>query len=72
MNKQKKDNKMKSTLKKYKQNLKIDFDFIYSYKTRVATFNHNEQTIHPLGWWSVTTSKHINYVADEYAYKVVR
>ncbi len=45
-------------------------DSVYSYDTKVAEIDHNKRTITPLGWWSVTTSKHINYVGSEYGYKV--
>lgn len=48
---------------RYKQNLRMDGDKVYSYNTHVATKNGRELIIH--GWWSVTTSKHINYVASE-------
>tara|TARA_R100001594_G_C3877239_1_gene225029 strand:- start:196 stop:387 length:192 start_codon:yes stop_codon:yes gene_type:complete len=61
-----------TTLNKYKQNLKTDSNYIYSYNTRVASINHKNKTIEPLGWWSVTTSKHINYVGLEYGYKVLK
>lgn len=53
----------KMKLSKYKQNLKIDGNNIYSYNTNVAIIKNNE--LHQLGWWSVTTQKHINYVANE-------
>ena len=52
------------TLDKYKQNLKIMGDDVYSYSTHVATIEHPNLKQH--GWWSVTTQKHINYVANEY------
>jgi len=49
------------TLPKYKQNLKIQGNNVWSYTTIVATIDgHN---LHQLGYWSVTTQKHINYVA---------
>ena len=51
------------TFDKYKQNLKQQGDNIYSYDTHVATIKGNE--LHQLDWWSVTTQKHINYVANE-------
>ena len=60
----------RSTLEKYKQNLKVDYHNIWSYDTKVAEIDHNKRTITPLGWWSVTTSKHINYVGSEYGYEV--
>ena len=52
-----------NTFDKYKQNLKQQGDNIYSYNTHVATIKGNES--HQLDWWSVTTQKHINYVANE-------
>ena len=58
------------TFDKYKQNLKADSNNIFSYDTKVADIDHVKREITPLGWWSVTTSKHINYVASEYGYKV--
>lgn len=58
------------TLDKYKQNLRVTDDAVYSYETWVADIDHKSKTIKPLGWWSVTTSKHINYVGSEYGYKV--
>ena len=58
------------TFDKYKQNLKADSNNVFSYNTKVADIDHNTRQITPLGWWSVTTSKHINYVASEYGYRV--
>lgn len=52
-----------TNLKKYKQNLKIENDNVISYSTIVAKIE-NDMLIQ-LGWWSVTTQKHINYVARE-------
>lgn len=45
--------------------------YVYSYDTKVAEIDHLARTVIPLGYWSVTTSKHINYVAREYGYEVV-
>ena len=59
-------------MKKYKQNLRTDNNYIYSYNTKVAEIDHINKTIQPLGWWSVTTSKHINYVGSEYIYEVLK
>ena len=55
---------------KYKQNLRATDNYIYSYETKVAEIDHETRTIKPLGWWSMTTSKHINYVGYEYGYEV--
>ncbi len=48
---------------KYKTNLTKVNDDIYSYTTKVATIDKNN--LIQLGYWSVTTQKHINYVANE-------
>lgn len=58
--------------KKYKANLSVIGDNIYSYSTHVATINHETSEVLAHGWWSVTTSKHINYVANELNYKVIK
>jgi len=50
-------------LTKYKQNLRIEGNKVISYVTHVATIKGNE--LHQLGYWSKTTQKHINYVANE-------
>ena len=46
---------------KYTKNLRYDLDAIYSYGVKVADINMVSRTIHSLGKWSVTTSKHYNY-----------
>jgi hypothetical protein len=51
------------TFDKYKQNLRQDQNRIVSYSTHVATIEG--ETLIQLGWWSMTTQKHINYVAKE-------
>ena len=51
------------TFKKYKANLSYDGHSVFSYGTRVAHVDGQE--LKQLGWWSVTTQKHINYAADE-------
>jgi hypothetical protein len=50
-------------MKKYKQNLKLEGNKVISYTTHVATIKGDE--LHQLGYWSMTTQKHINYVAKE-------
>jgi hypothetical protein len=55
---------------RYKQNLKVENDKVYSYKTHVATINHENRTVEALGYWSQTTTKHINHVARECGYIV--
>jgi hypothetical protein len=59
-------------LRKYTENLRVDNDYIYSYDTKVATIDHEKREVTPLGWWSVTTSKHINYAAKEMGMRVVK
>ena len=55
-------------LPKYKENLRIiNGKDVYSYSTLVAEIKDDE--LHVFGWWSRTTSKHINYVADYYNLK---
>tara|TARA_R110001599_G_scaffold264434_1_gene465037 strand:- start:128 stop:319 length:192 start_codon:yes stop_codon:yes gene_type:complete len=52
-------------LDKYKENLTIINDTdVYSYTTKVAEIKGDE--LHVFGWWSQTTSKHIDYVAQEF------
>ena len=50
-------------LVKYKQNLSIRGNQVWSYTTHVATITGKE--LQQLGYWSQTTQKHINYVANE-------
>jgi hypothetical protein len=57
-------------LDRYKQNLHIRDNNVYSYNTNVATIVNDKLIV--LGWWSVTTSKHINYVARELDLDIVR
>lgn len=51
-------------LNRYKQNLRILGNQVWSYTTHVATIDGNN--LLQLGYWSMTTQKHINYVAKEY------
>lgn len=57
------------TFAKYKQNLSIirwdGKDWIQSYTTRVALIDYNERTAELQGYWSMTTSKHINYACQQ-------
>ena len=57
-------------MKKYKQNLRVDRDNVYSYNTHVATIKGTE--LHQIGYWSMTTQKHINYVAKELNLKLIK
>tara|TARA_R110002072_G_scaffold256775_1_gene415598 strand:- start:2523 stop:2705 length:183 start_codon:yes stop_codon:yes gene_type:complete len=51
------------TFSKYTQNLRREGNFIISYTTKVAEIKGDE--LHQLGYWSMTTQKHINYAAKE-------
>jgi len=50
------------TLPKYKQNLRIQGNNVWSYTTIVAKIDG--YNLNQLGYWSMTTQKHINYVAN--------
>ena len=54
---------------KYTKNLKVEGNKVYSYNTHVATISGSKLLRH--GYWSATTSKHINHVADVYGLNVV-
>lgn len=51
-------------LTKYSKNLRVIGSNVYSYNTHVAIISGN--TLQQLGYWSVTTQKHINYIANEF------
>lgn len=61
----------KGRLPRYKRNLKVEGTKIFSYNTHVAEINHGTREVVKLGYWSPTTSKHTNYVADCLGYDVV-
>jgi hypothetical protein len=49
---------------RYKENLKYIDGVVYSYGTKVA--ERKDNFLVRLGYWSSTTSRHINYIAKEY------
>jgi hypothetical protein len=61
---------------RYKMNLRQVNDNIYSYDTHVATvvYDKDYKPLHleQLGWWSVTTQRHINYAASELGLEIVK
>ncbi len=57
-------------MKKYKQNLKVEGNKVFSYLTHVATIDF--PNLIQLGYWSMTTQKHINYVAKEFGLNIVK
>ena len=59
-------------MNRYKENLLVSDEAIFSYLTKVAIIDHFNEQIHINKWWSVTTSKHINYVAKQYDYEVIK
>lgn len=58
------------TFSKYKKNLEKIGCGIYSYGTRVAIIEGT--TLKQLGYWSVTTQKHINYAAQQCGLNLVK
>ena len=54
---------------KYKKNLSVvskgGKNYIKSYANLVAEIDYENNTTNQLGYWSVTTQKHINYVCAE-------
>ncbi len=69
-------------LNKYNKNLKIISNYIYSYNTKVGYINHSKKEVNKIQFkilykgniitTSPTTSKHINYVANELNYKLIK
>jgi|TARA_R110002020_G_scaffold51551_4_gene145939 hypothetical protein len=57
-------------LDRYKQNLSIQGNKVWSYTTHVATIDGDK--LIQLGWWSMTTQKHINYVAKEFGLNLIK
>jgi hypothetical protein len=57
-------------MKRYKQNLRLDSNKVFSYNTHVATIEGTQLV--QLGWWSVTTQKHINYVSNELGLTLIK
>jgi hypothetical protein len=60
--------------KKYNQNLRLvvidGVMYVQSYQTLVARIDGDN--LKQLGWWSVTTQKHINYVASEMKLNLIK
>ena len=70
-----KQNKMKLTkFDRYRENLTQIDNKIFSYETHVATLDYRGDFPGCLvqhGWWSRTTQKHVNYVANNYGLPIV-
>jgi len=58
------------TFPKYKQNLRVVGNHVQSYDTFVARIEGSQ--LIQLGWWSVTTQKHINYAAQQLGLELVK
>ncbi len=54
---------MKQSFPRYTLNLHRRDDKIFSYNTHVATIEGDKLVQH--GYWTMTTHKHINYVANQ-------
>ena len=57
-------------MSKYKKNLQVVENTTYSYNTPVATIDFENSIIEPKRFYSVTRSKHINYVVRELNFKI--
>jgi len=55
---------------RYKDNLKMVGNDVWSYSTIVA--RRDGDTLKVLGWWSRTTTKHVNYVANELGLTLIK
>ena len=51
-------------LDKYKKNLKLELNSVFSYDTLVAIIDWETKEIYQNKYYSQTTQKHINYIAD--------
>jgi len=58
-------------MKQYKETLKVEGCDVISYTTKVGLINYQAGTLKVLGHWSRTTTKHLNYVAQELKLKQV-
>ena len=58
------------TFNRYKQNLRMDGNNVWSYSTIVA--KREGDNLRVLGWWSRTTTKHVNYVASELGLTLIK
>ena len=57
---------------KYKENLKVDDNYVYSYGKPVAKIECEKRCVVVDEFVSKTTSRHINYVADQFNYTVLK
>lgn len=61
---------------KYNENLSVinydGADYVVSYDTRVARIDYDTNELLQLGYWSMTTQKHINYAAKELGLSLIK
>lgn len=50
---------------RYRENLIVVNNDVISYTTKVAEIDREKMVLKELGYWSVTTQRHINYVAQQ-------
>ena len=55
---------------RYKDNLRMVGNDVWSYSTIVA--RRDGDALKVLGWWSRTTTKHVNYVANELGLTLIK
>jgi hypothetical protein len=55
---------------RYKDNLRMVGNDVWSYSTIVA--RRDGDILKVLGWWSRTTTKHVNYVANELGLTLIK
>ena len=60
------------TYDRYKVNLATIADIVYSYGTPVAAADWTERQLLVPAYHSVTTSRHINYIAEQWNLEVVK
>ena len=60
---------------RYTKNLSYNSEGIYSYNEKIANLDLHSRTVQTRGYWSLTTSKHYNYVKiilrDRYGFKEI-
>jgi hypothetical protein len=49
------------TFPRFKKNLRIDGNGLYSYSTKIAEIDFGHRTVRSLGRFSATSSRHYNY-----------
>lgn len=63
---------MENNIKKICTNCILVGSDLISYETKVANVDHENRIINQLGYWSMTTQKHINKAAKELGYTLMK